>query len=292
MRLPSVLSYVVVVVASSAHAGTPKVKAQFLCGTMVDGQVTGVVPDKKKPKLVGPVACALHVDDAAGQDGALTVIKTVRYVVDPATKKTSKVDGANVSGSVVKGDDGKYADTLATFKPNEADQSGQIAFRSCEDFDVIATVGDAAGTLFTKTVHVAQKCPKPKAMKATVACFASHDDGTTYALPAKDKRRLTNLTGITCRVTSKDDRLAAQGTKAAGTMRWTQYDGEKDAPRESAERVAAGPVAEGDTYSAEIVFQPGDWDECVKVSTSIVVSDADGAPLFAKTLGFSQDCPD
>ena len=279
-------------VASPAGAGKPKVKAQFLCGVMAGGKITDPLPDSKKPKITDPVACSLHVDDAGGEDGTLTVIKTVRTVIDPASGKKSKVDGANITGSVEKGPDGAYKDTDALLKPNVADANGQIAFRSCEDFDVSAVIGDAGGTFFTKTVHIAQTCPKPKAMKATVSCIAHRDDGSTYQLPSKDKRRLTNLSSITCLVVAKDDRLAAPGTKFAGTMHSPPSDPSSKTARVSDERIALAPVAEGETYSAEVAFQTGDWDECAMVTAVVAVTSADGTALFAKTIAFSQRCDD
>lgn len=274
-----------------ARAGGNELKAQLLCGTYVDGKVVTPLPSKKKPKLTDPVACALAIGDLEGGDAYVGTIKTVRYVVDPATGKKSKVAGQSTQGTIEQGDDGKITDVEIVFQPNDKDGDGNVAFAPCEDFDVIGEVYAAGGTFYNKTVHIAQVCPRPKPLKATVSCVAHRDDGSTFALPDRHKPRLTGITGISCGIASKDDRLFGDIT-VTGQTHWRQSDGaggQADHASDPRQGVAQEPNP-GPSY--EIDFQPGDWDECVDVDALIEIKDADGASLFAKHLAWKQDCPD
>jgi hypothetical protein len=275
--------------AALAAPGAKKLKAQLLCGVLEGGAITAPLPSKQKPRLDAPVACALHIDDAGGHADAPTMIATRRHVVDPLTRRITEVDGASVVGAADK-------DTEARFAPNAADADGVIAFRSCEDFDVIALVGDAAGTYFEKKIHIVQRCPRPRPIKASVACIADHDDGSTYRLPDRRRPRLSNLRSIRCTVSSKEPRLVAAGNVTKGVISFMQYEEGQGTLHESEIRTAAAPQApsgdEPGTYRAEVTFPIGDWDECTELTLSLGVLDPAGASLFDKRVVLTQFCPD
>ena len=276
---------IVTVAATShaAHAGK-RVKASVLCGTLTDGKVTGVVPRPKHPKLTEPVGCALHLEDV-GDDTYMANIHTVRYVVDPATGKKSKV---TTSGST--DDVGATKDLELVMTPGQADGNGEIDFAPCEDFDVVASVSDDRGVYFKKTIHVTQTCPKPKPMKLEARCSAYQGDDEKFDLPDKQKRSLDGMT-ITCLLTAHDPRFTSN-LKVSGQLTYeapTMDDG--DPHRQS--DVRAGTYAEGpDEDVFQVSFTTDDIPVCLPnaFALNLTVDDADGSHLAAKTISVKQDC--
>ena len=62
-----------------AEAAPPHpIKAEFLCGTYVDGKIKDVVTSGKRPKLSDPIACAIHVPDT-NEPSHMGNIHTVRH---------------------------------------------------------------------------------------------------------------------------------------------------------------------------------------------------------------------
>lgn len=76
------------------------------------------------------------------------------------------------------------ADRRANFeiilKPDAADSQGEIAFKPCEDFDIVASISDDLGVHFKKTIKVQQSCPKPTPIAAMLTCSYEGQDGTLF----------------------------------------------------------------------------------------------------------------
>jgi hypothetical protein len=285
MRSFIAASALVTVAATShaAHAGK-KVKAEVLCGTLRDGQVLGVLPDPKHPKLTDPVGCALRVSDV-GDDTYMANIHTVRTVVDPSTGKKSKVETSGTTSDV-----GEGKDLEAVMTPGQKDDNGEIDFAPCEDFDVVASVSDDRGVYFKKTIHVAQSCPKPKPMKIETRCTAYQGEDEKFDLPDKQKRSLDGLT-ITCLLTSHDPRFSSS-LKVSGQLAY-------DAPRTDdgdphhVTDPRAGTYAEGpDEDVFQVSFTTDDIPVCLPGSfaLNLTVDDDSGAHLATKTISVKQDC--
>ena len=276
---------IVTVAATShaAHAGR-KVKAEVLCGTYVDGQVTGVVPGPKHAKLTDPVACALHLV-GVGDDTYMANIHTVRYVVDPATGKKSKVE---TSGST--NDVGESKDLEFVMTPSAADANGEIDFAPCEDFDVVASVFDDRAAYFKKTIHVAQTCPKPKPMKLETRCTAYQGQDEKFDLPDKQKRSLDGLS-ILCLVTSHDPRFSGS-LKLSGQLVYDAPRADDGDPHHQSEPQAGTYTETPDDDIMTVSFPTDDIPVCLPGSFDIklTVDDADGAHLGAKSISVKQDC--
>jgi hypothetical protein len=276
----------IVTVAATSHLAhaAKKVKAEVLCGTIVDGNVTDVVPSPKHPKLTQPVGCALRVEDV-GDDTYMANIHTVRYVVDAATGKKSKVETSGSTNDVGSGKDLEFIMT-----PSTADANGEIDFAPCEDFDVVASVSDDRGVYFKKTLHVAQTCPKPKPMKIDSRCTAYQGDSEKFDLPDKQKRSLDGLS-ITCLLTSHDARFSSS-LKVGGQLFYVaptmdDSDGHKQSD------LRAGTYAEGpDEDVFQVTFTTDDIPVCLPGSFELrlTVDDADSAHLATKSITVKQAC--
>jgi hypothetical protein len=276
---------VVAVAATSqvAHAGK-KVKAEVLCGTYVDGQVLAVVPSPKHPKLTDPVGCALRVMDV-GDDTYMANIHTIRYAVDPATGKKSKIETSGATNDV-----GADKDLETVMTPGQPDANGEVDFTPCEDFDVVASVSDDRGVYFKKTIHVAQTCPKPKPMKLESRCTAYQGDDEKFDLPDKQKRSLDGLT-ITCLLTSHDPRFSSS-LKVTGQLAYDAPRTDDGDPHHLSDP-RAGTYAEGpDEDVFQVTFTTDDIPVCLPggFALNLAVDDADGAHLATKTISVKQDC--
>jgi hypothetical protein len=274
--------------APAAHAKGAKATAKLTCGiagtTDADRDtVVTKLPARGKPRLTGPILCTLEVTGFTGDGsymGTLTSIRTMRTIVDPATGKKHKEIGAAVSGEV----DGNTAHLVATFVPAEVNAA--TAFLPCEDFDVEAAVGDASAMYFTQVIHIQQKCPKPKKLAATVACYVSQHGGTSTPL-AKVQDELLAAEGIGCVVNSKDDRLIQGDTKVTGQFRW--HDPASDNDKDGAVRTGSPGADEGVKFQ-QIDFTPDDYDHCNASTVTILVVDGAGGVIFAKAIKVQPEC--
>ena len=268
----------VVVTASSAHAGN-KVKAELLCGTYVDGAVKDMVPSSKKPRLTDPVACALHMAD---DNSFMANIHTVRYAVDPASGKKSKIVTSGLTNDI-----DKDKDLELVMKPATADDNGEILFQPCEDFDVVASISDDRGVYFTKTFHVAQACPKPKPLKAQVFCYATNDDNR-IDFPDKQKRSLDGYK-VTCATMSNDPRFPTAKFWAQTDYTHPTMD---DTNGHTTSEKRTGTYEEGEDESANsLTFEADDIPVCLPTfDIKLYVDDDSGAHLFAKTVTVKQKC--
>ncbi len=271
--------------APDARAGRVKARAKLTCGMLAtdDAAKVTVLPARARPRLDRPIACALVVSGFTGDGsymGTLTSIRTVRLVVDPVTGKKTRTIGNAVSGEVAA----NTAELTATFAPGEVE--GVTAFQPCEDFDVEAVVGDASATYFRQVVHIQQKCPKPKKLAATVACYASAKGGGSTPL-AKVADALLDAEGIACVVNSRDQRLIDSGTKVTGQFRW--HDPGDDQDKQGAVRSGSPGADEGVTFQ-QLDFTPDDYDRCNPSTVTITVVDGAGAVIFAKAIKVRPAC--
>ena len=274
-----IIATAIAAIATPAYAGN-KVKAEFLCGTFVDGEVKDMVPSSKKPRLTDPVACALHIED---DNSFMANVHTVRYAVDAASGKKTKVVTQGPTQDIEKD-----KDLELVMKPGEADERGEVLFKSCEDFDVVASISDDRGTYFNKTFHVAQSCPKPKAMKAKIYCTADKEDAERIDLPSKKTPSLDGYR-VSCAAMSDDPRLPT-------AKLWAQTDyfapttDDTDGHRQSDVRV--GKYEEGEDESASFVnFESDDIPVCLPTfDIKVYIDDANGGHMFAKTITIKQKC--
>jgi hypothetical protein len=270
--------------ARAAHAGN-QIKAEVLCGTYVGGEIKDVVPNGKKPRLADPVACAMRIH---GVDGVTyhANLHTVRYAIDPVTGKKAKVATAGKTSDVENANDLELVMT-----PSAADDNGEIAFQPCEDFDVIATVDAGDAVVFSKTIHVLQKCPKPKPMKAYFRCVASKEDDQ-FDLPDKHGRRL-EVDAIHCYVASKDPRFTNGNVKVWGQTAFEAPHNDETTGHHLSEVRVGGPIDGEDEVASDVKFETDDWMTCnPRTQLTLHVDDLAGATLFAKTITLKQTCDD
>ncbi len=152
----------VVTAAVTAHAGAAraggKVKADFLCGVYVDGDITAVVPGKKPARIDQPVACVLHLSkpSRARYEGN---IATVRHLRAPSGDATDSFTDGKVA-TVTHPPDDDATDVELIMAPGQPGDDGEVMFDTCEDFAIVGRLTDASGaTVFEKTVEVKQGCP-------------------------------------------------------------------------------------------------------------------------------------
>jgi hypothetical protein len=284
MRTTIVVTAALCAAAGTAHAGK-KVKAEFLCGVFVDGNVTDMVPSPKKPKLDQPIGCAIHIDDMGGADTYMANIHTVRTTVDASGKK-SKVTTTGHSADI---DASKDLELVMT--PGANDENNEIDFQSCEDFDVVASVYDAAGKYFTKTLHVAQACPKPKPLKAKVGCYATNDAGNRVDLPDKKKPSLDGYK-LTCWGMSTDERFNGTGVKFSAQTEYYAHT-MNDTDGHTVSEARYGNYEEGEDESSFAVELPTDDVPVCLGSFDIHIAIDDpstGVHLFGKTITVKQIC--
>jgi hypothetical protein len=281
MRLVTV-AMVLCGLAGAAEAGK-KVKAEVLCGVYVDGAIKDIVPSGKKPKLSDPVACALHLT-VDNSDTYMGNIHTVRYTTDDKGKK-KKVE---TSGATTNVEFGK--DVELVMKPAAADENGEVLFQPCEDFDIVARVFDDRGLYFSKTIHVAQSCPKPKPMKATATCFATKEEGDRIDIPDKKAPSLEGFT-VQCAVSSKDPRFFSGKLKFWGK---TEYDHPTmdDTAGHTVSDPRAGNYAEGEDETVYFMkFESDDIPVCLRTfDIKLFLDDENGNRLFSKIITVKQGC--
>ncbi len=263
MKLGTLVVIGAVVAAGSrdASAGPKKLKAQFLCGIYVDGQI--VTPIKGKVgKVTDTIACAFHLDDPA-EPGHSVTVRTLR----------KNVELSNVTG-VVNDDASDSKDFEVYLKPNEA-------FKPCEDFDITAGIYDPGGQ-FTKTIKVQQGCPKPAKLKAELSCTTEYGDGTAVKFPKTKKLQGRLEKTIDCMVYAKK---VPDDVKLTGSV-WV--DGKSPHAGDMEDTAPAG-------QKLDAQLEPDtDFDSCSgKFIVHASLSDADGAERWTGKLTIpAQFCPD
>jgi len=269
-----VLGLAVMAVPALADKKKPKpIKAQFLCGTYVGGAIKEPISGGKRAKLTDPIACALHVDDP-NEPSHMATIRTVRY---PA--KAKKV---LASGKTEDIDNTKDLELVMT--PGVADAGGEVLFKPCEDFDIVAKVSDDLGVYFEKTIRVQQTCPKPKAIVAAITCSHEAQDGTLFRWPGngvKIKPRLSPDHDLACQIGGKAN---------LGNETLTASLAVKGKPAKTAQPQSL----QGNSWAAALTLSAGygDFDECETLTLVGSLADASGATRWTGSLKIVQDCPD
>ena len=252
---------VVVVLALApaiASADPKKLKAEFLCGIYVDGKITKPIAGGKVGKITDPIACALHLTDP-DEPGHAVHVRTVR----------GNDEMSNETGSV--NDDNKTKDFEIQLKPG-------VAFKPCQDFDIVAGIYDPGGR-YTKTIKVVQGCPKPKPIKADLSCMTEAGDGTPLEFPKLKKLKGRLEKTMSCVIYTKSD------AKLAGRV-WV-----KGKAPHSADLYDTPPEGQ----KGELSLEPGtDFDVCsVKFQILGSLVDADGAERWTGNITIpAQFCPD
>lgn len=276
MQLVRVVAVVAGVAFGSrvAHAGKVKpIKAQFLCGTFVDGKIKEPILAGKHGKLTDPIACAIHVDDAK-EPSHMGTVHTVRHVGAKKVETDGKTDDF---GS--QSDDAKR-DFNIVLQPG-------IDFQPCEDFDIAARIADDLGTYFTKTIAVKQVCPKPKPIAAKLSCMYEAQDGTALKWPGNGDRlkaRLSSGKDLECMIYAK---VVPDGTTLTGVAQIKGKPG-------SVKKVPADIVPPDGGSKVDVSWSPGEetFDECEVFALQASLVDQDGATRWTGTQKIVQDCPD
>lgn len=132
----------------------------MLCGTMSASNEAKPLSGKTG-KLTDNVACAIHMSDPK-EEPKMGTFKTVRHTVDPSSGKKKDVVGTSFTSDFGPGSEHTDLELVMPSGTPMSDQS--IAFKPCEDFDIIGTISDDRGVYFTKKIKVQQTCPKPAAL--------------------------------------------------------------------------------------------------------------------------------
>jgi hypothetical protein len=241
-----------------------KLKAEFLCGIYADGKIKKPITGAKVGKITDAIACALHLADP-DEPGHAVHVRTLR-----GGKEVS-----NVTGTVH--DDGSSKDLEIYLKPSVKNESGEIAWKPCEDFEIEAAIMDPGGQ-FKKTIKVVQGCPKPKPVKGKLACFYQTSDGTQYTWPGNGAKKKPRLEGdLMCGVTSKSDELA-------------DMKGSFEIKGKGTPKLGDGHPME-DGSGVDVTFEASNYGPCASFTVIAKVIDKDGAERFSNTLAIAQNCP-
>jgi hypothetical protein len=268
-------------VAAPAHAGVKKIKAELLCGTIDESNAVKapVMGTGKTGKLTDRVACAMHMSDP-NEPAHMGNLKTIRHTVDGATGKRKDVAGTSVTTDFGPGSEQK--DFEVFLLSGQAMDDGQIAFMPCEDFDIVGTISDDLGVYYTKTIKVVQGCPKPKPLKADVACRYVTKDDKRLKLKAGE-RPSAELASVECTVTSSDDRFFGDGVVGEIAADWTAWaDDGTSKPAHLAESGSVGPSGDGGRPTIELSMTAFTWPNCQDVDLTVKVSDPGGVLLTKK----------
>lgn len=249
-----------------------KIKAQFLCGTYVDGKIKQPITGGRVAKITDPIACAIHVADP-DEPSHMGNVHTVRHVQPKQVVTSGKTDDF---GS--QSDEGKK-DFNVFLKPSVADENGEVAFKPCEDFDIVGTVADDLGVYFTKTIKVQQSCPKPKPIKAKLGCYYQTEDGTTFVWPGNGAKAKPRLEGVVTCVIEMPDLDNVSG--------WT---GKLAVKGQHVHDVEVHSMEYGS--GADQQFSSEEHGVCSNFTVVGSIADPDGNERFAGKLDIKQDCPD
>lgn len=278
MRISLLAFCAAALAASPARADKVKpMKAQFLCGTFVDGKIKQPITGGKVGKMTDPIACAIHADDPK-EPSHMGHVHTVRHG-KPEVTTSGKTDDF--------GPGTEKPDFEIVMKPDVPDENKEIAFAACEDFDIVATVSDDLGVYFKKTIKVQQSCPKPpppKPIAATLSCFYEAEDGTGYRWPGngvKAKPRLSSARELDCSIANPKD--LPDGTTLKGTLTIKQTKVTK--VTEAGPRPPSG-------WSTEFAFGMGEFNECETLDLAASLEDQNKVKRWSGTLKIVQRCDD
>jgi hypothetical protein len=271
---------------ATAHAGVKKIKAELLCGTLdddnnVQAPITGA---GKTGKLPARIVCAMRMNDGK-EPSHMGNIKTIRHTVTAAGKRKD-VPGINVTNDFGAGSEHTTLD--ATMLGGKPDPDGAIAFVPCEDFDIVATISDDLGVYFTKKIKVVQGCPKPKPMKADVACRYLLKGDKSEKLKAGERPIPTELESLACTITSGDARFL-DGFTGELALDWMGYN--DDGSTKPVHNVERSIVAPGINGRPEMGFSTPafTWPNCQDVDLTFKLGDAE-ATLFTKKIHTTITC--
>jgi len=167
MLLRTGVTSLLVLVAAAHLAEAGKVKAQVLCGVIVDNKVETVIPAPDKRKLDKPISCAVHLDAGFDVADLNAMLFTDR---DSAMKHSGPI-----------GKDADFEKVLAV----------DDDFAACSDFTITARVLSADRQLWESKIVVKQVCPAAVAARPAVASKpaapAAGEDGTGWADGELDK---------------------------------------------------------------------------------------------------------
>jgi hypothetical protein len=141
-----------------AKPGPKPINAQFLCGLFVDGKIKEVVGNGRRAKVTHPIACAMHLEDP--KQTRTGNVHTIRYTTDVMTSKPKQIVTTGKTGEF--GASAKAIDLEIVMTPDGNDEHGELLFRPCEDFDIVATIADGAGVAYAKTLKIQQDCSNLK----------------------------------------------------------------------------------------------------------------------------------
>ena len=267
-----------------AEAAPPHpIKAEFLCGTYVDGKIKDVVTSGKRPKLSDPIACAIHVPDT-NEPSHMGNIHTVRH---PSGGKAIATSGKTSDFGSQSDDDKK--DFEIVMQPAIADQNGDVLFQPCEDFDIVATISDDLGVYFTRTLKIEQTCPKPKPIAVSVKCTQADPDGKKpVVFGATPKERWPEAT-IECELRSKDPRLTESTTNLIARSVWTDFEADGHPQRTADTAGSIQQMPEVPAFQA-VYLDPKAWFACSPVDITLKLVDGAGATVFTQTIKTKHTC--
>lgn len=271
MKLRSIV--LVAAAATQVSAGPKPVKAQFLCGTFVDGKIKQPLASGKHGKITDPIACAIHVDDPK-EPSHMGNVHTVRY---PAGGKKVVTTGKTDDFGSESADDKKDFEYVM--------QPGADTFQPCESFDIVASISDDLGTYFTRTIKITQTCPKPKPIAAAITCYYEAQDGTPIHWPGNGDKLEPRLSApdheLSCKIVAKK---VPDGVSLSGSL---AIKGKGHSEPAHAEPPDGATVVDGTFKGAD-----GDFDECETFTISGSLVDGDGATRWTGTRKIVQSCPD
>lgn len=273
--------WLVVLAAGTVQAAPKKLKAAFLCGTFVDGKIKQPLTGGKVAKLTDPIACAIHVPDPA-EPSHMGHVHTVRR---PAGGKPIVATGKTEDF----GSQSEAKDFEVVLAPNAPDASGDVAWKPCEDFDIVASISDDLGTYFSKTIKVQQKCPKPAPVAAALTCSYEAQDGTLFRWPGTGDKVKPRLSApehtLSCSITVKAKATPRDGLPLVGHFAIGKG---ADHPGEASEGPPDGDLRADAGFSGEA----GDFQECETFTIQASLVDATGATRWTGKRTITQTCGD
>ena len=267
------LLLVFVALAPTAQAGVKKIKAELLCGAVDDkNNVKAAVRNGAKTgKLDTRVACALHMVDPK-EPAHMGTLKTIRHTIDGG----KRADVAGTSHTTDFGPGSETADLNVFLLSGQPMDDGQLAFKPCEDFDIVGTISDDLGVYFTKTIKVVQGCPKPAPFKANLSCYYMLPNDKSVKLPLKGGERPNGVTSVSCELQTKDNRVSAEALVTELGVDWTQYN---DDGSTRPIHVAGNASADQQMGALPLIRFSTDaknWPNCQDVDLTFKIGDPDG----------------
>jgi hypothetical protein len=279
---------VALVVGAAPAAAKPKpIKAELLCGTFADNEVKQPLTGAGKTgKISDMVVCAMHMSNPK-EPAHMGMIKTIRHPVDPATGKRQTVDGTSFTTDFGPGSDN--SDVELRMLNGEPMDDHSIAFKPCEDFDIVGTISDDLGVYYTKTIKVVQGCPKPPKFKATVACEFIDKAVKHTKITKRDHERPNDLDMVSCTLASRDDRLGEEATTLDIRAQWTQYNDDGTTEPKQASGNGDRQVMQTGFTGMYSISAEG-WPNCQDVDLFLSVTTGDGTVVYTEKVPTTVTC--